>query len=329
MINQDTARFNLSYYGVDFTVDTLILKLQEEEIVVPHFQRDYVWKIEEASRFIESLILRLPVPSIFLLRDKHTNRYIIVDGQQRLKTLMYFFQESFPDGKIFKLKKVVHELENKRYSNLSLSDQRELKNSIIHCVVIMDEENSDAPFHLFERLNTTGTPLTNQEIRSALYFGRFNDLLANLSKNEHWKTLVKKDNRLTDQEYILRLVAIYFELENYNGNMSHFLNQLMIRNRDLEKYSIEDIQNFFLPTIEIIASIYKRIDLKFNITFSEPIFYNISKSLSQLQFRIQSIEEAIIALKNDEEYAKLIKSSTTSKKSFQERIEYVRHKFGL
>lgn len=329
MTNQETTRFNLSYYGVDFTVDTIILKLQDEEIIVPHFQRDYVWKIEEASRFIESLILRLPVPSIFLLRDKHTNRYIIVDGQQRLKTLMYFFQGSFPNGKKFRLKNVVQELEAKGYSELNLSDQRELKNSIIHCVVIMDEENSDAPFHLFERLNTTGTPLTNQEIRSALYFGPFNDLLRNISENQKWEQLVKKDNRLTDQEYILRLIAIHFDLEVYSGNMNHFLNQFMMSNRELEKYSANQILEFFEPTIEILANIYSKISLQFNITFSEAIFYNVSKYFSHQQFKIESIEQAILRLKEDEEYAKLTKSGTTSKTSFHRRIDYVRNQLGF
>lgn len=329
MTHQDTTRFNLSYYGVDFTVDTIILKLEDEEIIVPHFQRDYVWKIEEASRFIESLILRLPVPSIFLLRDKHTNRYIIVDGQQRLKTLMYFFQGVFPNGKKFKLKNVVQELEAKGYSELNLSDQRELKNSIIHCVVIMDEENSDAPFHLFERLNTTGTPLTNQEIRSALYFGAFNELLRNISENQNWEHLVKKDNRLTDQEYILRLIAIHFDLEVYNGNMNHFLNQFMMNNRELEKYSANQILEFFEPTIEILATIYTKIGLQFNITFSEAIFYNISQYFNRQQFELETIEQAILRLKEDEEYAKLTKSGTTSRKSFHQRIDYVRHQLGL
>lgn len=329
MTNQDTTRFNLSYYGVDFTVDTIVLKLLDEEIIVPHFQRDYVWKIEEASRFIESLILRLPVPSIFLLRDKHTNRYIIVDGQQRLKTLMYFFQGSFPNGKKFKLKNVVQELEAKSYSELNLSDQRELKNSIIHCVVIMDEENSDAPFHLFERLNTTGTPLTNQEIRSALYFGAFNDLLRHISENQKWEQLVKKDNRLTDQEYILRLIAIHFELEEYTGNMNQFLNQFMMNNRDLERYSANQILEFFDPTIEILFAAYSKIGLQFNITFSEAIFYNISQHFNRQRLELESIEQAILRLKEDEEYTRLTKSGTTSRKSFHQRIDYVRHQLGL
>ena len=194
MVYNSTTKYNLSYYGADYTVDTIIHKMEEGEIIIPHFQREYVWKHNEASRFIESLILRLPVPSIFLLRDKNTNRLIIIDGQQRLKTLLYFFRGEFPNGTKFDLRNVIPEYDKKTYNILNVSDQRELKNSIIHSIIIMDEEDSDAPYHLFERLNTTGTPLTSQEIRSALYFGEFNDLIIELSYNEKWNEIIKKDN---------------------------------------------------------------------------------------------------------------------------------------
>lgn len=97
----ESTKYNLSYYGADYPVDSIVQRMNEEEIIVPHFQREYVWKHDEASRFIESLILRLPVPSIFLLRDKVTNRLIIIDGQQRLKTLLYFFKGEFPGGQKF------------------------------------------------------------------------------------------------------------------------------------------------------------------------------------------------------------------------------------
>lgn len=322
----ENPKYNLSYYGADYPVDGLVRRMEKEEIVVPHFQREYVWKHDEASRFIESLLLRLPVPSIFLLRDKFSNKLIIIDGQQRLKTLLYFFRGEFPDGKNFYLKDVLPQYERMTFNNLSLSNQRELENSIIHCLIIMDEEESDAPYHLFERLNTTGTPLTSQEIRSALYFGKFNDVLIDLSRNVNWNKIVKKDNRLTDQEYILRLIAMYYDLEYYNGNMKSFLNQFMLRNRNLDNISVSEIESFFISTVDKLSDLYPQKGKPFSIAFFEPIFYSLSK-FNKRNVTEKDLQGIIEILEEDEEYNKLVKSSTTSKASVFQRFDLVKTMF--
>lgn len=322
----ESTKYNLSYYGADYPVDSLVQRMYEEEIIVPHFQREYVWKHDEASRFIESLLLRLPVPAIFLLRDNKTNRLIIIDGQQRLKTLLFFFENKFPDRQKFQLKNVLPEYEGKTYDDLSLSDQRELKNSIIHCIIIMDEEESDAPYHLFERLNTTGTPLTSQEIRSALYFGPFNDLIIELSNINSWKTIVKKDIRLTDQEYILRLLAFHFDLNFYNGNMKSFLNQFMMKNRYLERFSNEDVYSFFIPTIELLSEIIPQHRKNFSIAFFEPIFYLVSKNKMSIEDQ-DKISDLIKKLSNDPDYEKLCRSFTSNRSSVLRRFDYAQEIF--
>jgi len=321
---QENPKYNLSYYGADYPVDSLVKRMENEEIKIPHFQREYVWNHEEASRFIESLILRLPVPSIFLLRDKFSNSLIIIDGQQRLKTLLYFFKGQFPDGKKFYLKNVLPQFEKYTFNELSLSDQRELENSIIHCIVIMDEENSDAPYHLFERLNTTGTPLTSQEIRSALYFGKLNDLIIELSKIEPWNKIVKKDNRLTDQEYILRLIALHYDLDYYNGNMKGFLNQFMLKNRNLNSITIDGVKSFFIPTIEKFVELYPFKSKPFSIAFFEPLFYWTSKHLN---LSSEKLELIISNLDKNEDYNKFVKSSTTSKSSVFNKFQLVKEFF--
>jgi len=320
----ENPKYNLSYYGADYPVDSLVKRMENEEIKIPHFQREYVWNHEEASRFIESLILRLPVPSIFLLRDKFSNSLIIIDGQQRLKTLLYFFKGEFPDGKKFYLKNVFPQFERRTFYELSLSDQRELENSIIHCIIIMDEENSDAPYHLFERLNTTGTPLTSQEIRSALYFGKLNDLIISLSKIESWNCIVKKDIRLTDQEYILRLIALHYDLDYYNGNMKSFLNQFMLKNRNLESFTTEDVKSFFIPTIEKFNELYPLKSKPFSIAFFEPIFFWANKHKNTSKKKLEII---ISKLEKNEDYNKLVKSSTTSKSSVFQKFGLVREYF--
>ncbi len=325
---KENTKYNIAYYGADYPVDSLVQRMNDNEIIIPHFQREYVWKANEASRFIESLILRLPVPSIFLLRDNQTNKLIIIDGQQRLKTLLYFFKGEFPDGKKFYLRNVTPEYINLTYENLDLNDQLELKNSIIHSIIIMDEDNSDAPYHLFERLNTTGTPLTSQEIRSSLYFGPFNDLLRELSEYENWNKIIgnKKDNRYTDQAYILRLIALYYDLDYYTGNMKSFLNQFMIKNRNLDDIYSSEIKEIFCNSIDILSMFFQQPIKPFNITYFEPLFYWVSKTRSLLKNK-EIIQNIMDNLSHDETYMSFCRSSTTSKKSLFNRIEYIKSHF--
>ena len=170
-------KYNLNYYGADYPVDSLVKRMQEEEFISPDFQRKYVWSLKEASKFIESLLIGLPVPSIFLAKDKYSSKLIVIDGQQRLRTLQYFFEGKLPDGREFKLKNVIDEIEGKTYQDLSSEDRFNFHNTIIHCLIVSENEKSNGIFYLFERLNTTGNPLTNQEVRNAIYHGEFNNLL--------------------------------------------------------------------------------------------------------------------------------------------------------
>src|SRR6476661_7447962 len=88
-------RYDITSYGSDPDVEGLVRRLKREEVFIPDFQRDYVWKLPEASRFIESLLLGLPVPGIFLAREPETNKLLVIDGQQRLKSLEFFYSGHF------------------------------------------------------------------------------------------------------------------------------------------------------------------------------------------------------------------------------------------
>ncbi|QSV64741.1 MAG: DUF262 domain-containing protein [Dolichospermum sp. DL01] len=251
----ESPRLEVEYYGADFPVDTLVKRMEEQEFIIPGFQRDYVWNEEEASRFIETLLLGLPSPSLFLAKDKFSKKYLVIDGQQRLKTLLYFFQEYFPNGKVFKLKGVVQQLEGLTYSTLPSSERRELDNAIIHCIIISESYDPRGIFYLFERLNTTGTPLNPQEIRNAIYHGSFSELLQDLSNNETWRELYGKDDlRANEQEHILRFLALHFDLENHSGNMTNFLNQFMLKNKDLDIISESEIKSIFSKTIDFLKN---------------------------------------------------------------------------
>ena len=84
-----------SSYGADYPVDGLVKRINAEDIYIPEFQRGYVWSLNQASRFIESLLLGLPVPGIFVAKDEETKKLLVIDGQQRLKSLQFFYNGMF------------------------------------------------------------------------------------------------------------------------------------------------------------------------------------------------------------------------------------------
>ena len=122
-----------------------------------------MWKFKEASRFIESLLLGLPVPGIFLSKEKETQKLLVIDGQQRLLTLLYFYDGIFqPTKREFALKDVQPQFEGAIYKSLPDEDRRRLDDSILHATIIKQDEPSEddsSIYHIFERLNTGGTTL--------------------------------------------------------------------------------------------------------------------------------------------------------------------------
>lgn len=173
--------YSISSYGADYDVRGLVQRIRDEDIIVPEFQRKYVWTQARASRFIESLLLGLPVPGIFLAIDPKTRQLLVIDGQQRLRSLRHFYDGMFPKGEgtvAFTLKgernkPLNPEFEGKAYADLEPRDRRDLDNAIIHATVIKqdkpEEEDSSSIYYIFERLNTGGVSLQPQEIRASIY----------------------------------------------------------------------------------------------------------------------------------------------------------------
>ncbi|ADB36130.1 GmrSD restriction endonuclease domain-containing protein [Spirosoma linguale] len=320
-------RYNLNYYGADYPVDALVKRMKDEEFIFPNFQRQYVWHVDEASRFIESLLLGLPVPSIFLAKDKYSSKLIVIDGQQRLRTLQFFYEGKFPDGKAFKLKSVISELIGKTYYDLPVEDRFTLDNTIIHCLVISENEKSDSIFYLFERLNTTGTPLTNQEIRNAIYHGEFNDFLYKISQSEIWKSLYHKEEiRLEDQDLILRFIALNFELESYSGNMNEFLNRFMFHNRNFDLISRTLVEQAFFSSFNAIKEAIGEDAFYFKKTFNRPLYETLTLTVSRNHLQNKNtLAEFYKILISSDDFWLMTKSSTTSKKSIMTRIEFANH----
>ena len=256
---EDSTRideYSISSYGLDFDVEGIIRRFKRGDIKIPEFQRRYVWSKPQASRFVESLLLGLPVPGIFLYREDDTRKLTVIDGQQRIHTLNYYYDGAYGDGKPFKLIGLASRFNGVAYKDLEHDYRRKLDDSIIHATIIrqeMPEDDGSSKFAIFERLNTGGTRLSSQEIRTALYSGNFCELLTALNKNESWRTLFGKlHKRKRDEELILRFLALFHKSKNYRPSMARFLNEYMQHNRDLDCQRQQEIEHLFNRTASTI-----------------------------------------------------------------------------
>lgn len=262
------AAYEILSYPADFTLEVLVSKWKKKnEIVVPDFQRRFVWKMTQSSRLIESFLLGLPVPPVFMYLNKD-NQLLVVDGQQRLKTVAYFFEGYFgPDDKksrpIFRLQGLDEKspFSNKTYEDIKSTNpaaHRRLNDAVLRSFVIkqLDPKDDTSIYYIFERLNTGGTLLHSQEIRNAIYYGPFNEMLRRVNKAEGWRALIGRktpDDRLRDVELILRFFALQDRWSKYEKPMKEFLNKYMAQARTFSDDKIAESERLFNDTLEVVA----------------------------------------------------------------------------
>jgi len=210
--------YNITSWGADVSFRELITMYEEGELLKPEFQRNYVWDKSEASRFIESILMGLPVPSIFLANMENEKR-LIIDGYQRIMTIYDYVKKGVfsKDQKTFKLSNspsINVKWKGKAFNELGETDQRKIRNTTIHAIIFEQKSPKDddtSLFQVFERINTSGRPLTPQEIRNCVYQGVFNKLLINLNSLSSWRFLYGTeipDSRMKDMEFILRFFSL-------------------------------------------------------------------------------------------------------------------------
>jgi hypothetical protein len=248
------SRYQITSYRIDYTVDSLVQRIDRKDIYIPSFQRQFIWTFRQASRFVESLLLGLPVPGIFLSKDKE-EKLFVVDGQQRLITLHRFYNGYF-EARRFLLQGVIEPFEGRSYQSLEEDLRRRLDDSILHATIIQQrepEKDDSSIYHVFERLNTGGTNLTPQEIRASLYHGLFNKLLEKLNNYQPWRNVYgMKSKRAKDEELILRFFALYLDWPNYRRPMAEFLNAFMHRHRNLSPAESAKFQDIFCRSLSLI-----------------------------------------------------------------------------
>lgn len=206
----DEEIYDIKSWGADLSFRELIMMFDDDDLIKPEIQRNYVWDKTMASRFIESILMGLPVPSIFLSKMQN-DKYLIIDGFQRFMSVYDFVNGLFNDGTPFKLtnsKKIQPKWRGKSFIELNEDDKRKIKTTTIHAI-IFDHKDDSSLFQIFERINTGGRSLSSQEIRNCLYHNEMNKLLLNINKNPDWRSIYGNDkyDRMNDVEHILRYFA--------------------------------------------------------------------------------------------------------------------------
>lgn len=330
-----SQRYDISSFGADYDVEGLVRRLTRGDIYIPNFQRDYVWKIAEASRFIESLLLGLPVPGIFLAREQESNKLLVIDGQQRLTTLLFFYDGYFdprPDEKrrrIFALTRVQEIFDGLTYETLTEKDRIKLDDSIIHATIVKQDSPKDddtSIYHIFERLNNGGRKLAPQEIRAALYHGSFIDLVKQLNSQTEWRGIYgQKTNRLKDQELILRFLALYYDYEKYQKPMVEFLNKFASKHQYAGTEFLEDAEKVFKTTIKAIwnslGSQAFRPERSLNAAVLDSVMVGVARRLRSGNIDdVEAIKIAYARLLEDGDYKLAISQATSNEDRVEARI---------
>lgn len=331
-------KYSITSYGADFPVDGLVKRLRNSSIVIPSFQRGFVWTVRQASRFIESLLLGLPVPGIFLSKDDESQKLLVIDGQQRLRTLLYFYEGEFAEtGRVFRLTGVQPQFEGLTYKTLSDEDRRRLDDSIIHATIIKQDEPSgdnSSIYHVFERLNTGGTLLQPQEIRSCVYHGEFHQLLQHLNQNKYWRSIFgPPHSRMKDQELILRFFALYYNGENYTKPMKGFLNNFMAKHRHLTEAEQEVFAKTFTSAIEVVYKAIGRSAFKTTRVLNAGVFDSVMCGIAKRLERgpiteLDEVRKQYFRLIESDEYRKVVETSTADKENVRRRLALAIEAFG-
>jgi uncharacterized protein with ParB-like and HNH nuclease domain len=334
------VQYDIASYGADYDVEGLVKRMRRGDITIPAFQRNYIWKQHEASRFVESLLLGLPVPGVFLAREPESNKLLVIDGQQRLKSLRFFYDGYFNpkenDKKklVFKLIHVQKKFEGLTYETLNDNDRIKLNDSLIHATIVKQEspKNDDTSiYHIFDRLNSEGRRLTPQEIRTAIYHGRFVDLIKELNEFQPWREIYgPKSTRLKDQELILRFLAFYFNSDNYERPMNEFVNKF-IQKHCMDRANsdfLERAQKVFMDTINVVwNSIGNRAFRPIgplNAAVYDSVMVGIARRLDKKSIKDQDypkIKKAYDELLADGEYLELVSQSTSDESNVKSRLK--------
>ena len=326
------TEYNIATFPADYTLQLLHHKWKDGEIEVPAFQRNFVWKQPQASRLIESFLVGLPVPAVFLYDQRPARKYLVIDGQQRLRSVFQYFDGWFGTAEIgkrpvFRLKGLNRgsAFAGRSFDDLNEGDQRTLKNAILRVFIVrqLAPDNDSSMYHIFERLNTGGTLLSNQEIRNCVCHGRFAECLVTMNGAGDWRRIfgrAEPDARRRDVELILRFLAL--QAATYSKPMKDFLTRYMRGHKNASDDKLESFCKLFDSTCRaVVAALGDRpfhVRAGLNAAVFDAVMSAFAKHPDQAPSDVVNRYRALIA---DEEFDRYTRSGTTDVEVVKRRLE--------
>lgn len=323
-----------------FTVYSWIRKLKKKQLIIdPDFQRNLVWKKEQKSRFIESILLNLPLPPLYVNQNTE-GEFIIVDGLQRTTTLNNFLKD---DGFALSQLQMLPHLNGYTFDKLSTKLQAKIEDKNLLVYIIKPTVPLRMVYDIFNRINTGGTQLTRQEIRNCLFSDKATRLLKELSEEEYFRKAIDDGisaKRMKDREAILRYLA--FKILGYHSylkkDMDEFLNEALkeinkmneseigllkqdFRRAMIYTYDFFGEKNFRLPTVRSRGRI--------NIALLEAVGYFFAINSEEfLRKNKQIILQNYEKLLKEDRFIEAVRSSTNDPKRVKARFELVQKILG-
>lgn len=251
----------VAYNELRSCADLLRMHTMNQLEINPDFQRDVVWQKPAQTRFIDSLIKQLPIPSLCISLDYKTDKRLVIDGLQRITSIINFLSDD--EWKLSDLEdideriagKSVHTIKTKTKEIYERVQNLSIPVTVLRCDY-SKQSHIDYLFTIFHRLNTGGNKLNNQEIRNCIFNGKFNTQLKQLAAGAKWTKLLdlKKNGiyRFSNEEIILRFFTFYDTLDTYNGKLAKFLNDYMQANKNPDDAFIANKLSLFNDTVDII-----------------------------------------------------------------------------
>lgn len=265
--------------------------------IQPEFQREVVWSGPKQTRFIDSLVKQLPIPSMCFSLDPKTQKWKVIDGLQRMWSIKRFL--SGEDWTLSNLKDIDPKLSGQPVSRFvdtnselhpyyTRVENLSLPITVIRCDYSKRSHNNYL-FTIFHRLNTGGMGLNNQEIRNCIYGGPFNDLLKELDSNRSWMKINRMEAggryRFTKQELILRFLTFHDKHRQYSGRLARFLNEYMDDHRDPGPEFLDEKRKLFQRTIDVVhVKVFGgKAPQQHSVSILESVLVGVARNLDYLE----------------------------------------------
>ncbi|RUV95259.1 MULTISPECIES: DUF262 domain-containing protein [unclassified Mesorhizobium] len=332
----ETARNEVRYLVTDFPVETLIRKYKEEEknvdegdIYIPNYQRSLQWNADQKSYFIESLLLRIPIPPIFFYEVG--GRLEVVDGSQRIRTIVEFRNDKF---KLTNLEKL-DSLNGLKFSKLPAPTKKRFLNNPIRSFVLEEGTDESSRVELFRRINTSSKQLTEAEIRKGAYQGPFLDLVVECANRDVFKELApgtgSRGNRNPEserQELVARFFVYSISYKDFVHDVRRFIdNHFKQLNETLSQADIAAMSTEFDSVMNFIARNASNAFFRTDKTKQVPRvrFEAIAVGVCLALRQVPNLESANFDWLDDPEFYQLIRTdASNSGPRLRSRIEYVR-----